>query len=300
LRSIASQDLLPDELVVCDDRSSDATAQIVEQFVREAAFRVRLEVNPQRLGIARSFAKAISLCRGGLVVLADQDDIWLPNKLRRLVGALEENPAAGFAFSDAEMVDEEGRSLGLRLWEALRFSTACQKRCAEGDTFRVLLKRNVVTGATMAFRNQWRDLLLPVPDSWMHDGWIALLLSTVSGCVPIAEPLIKYRQHPAQHQGEKELTLLRQLMIARQQGRDYFRVSTQKYVDVLDRLAEHADRLADSMVFADLQAKVEHFRTRLWMRDGPARLSLVARELLAGRYQRYSLGWKSLAQDLFL
>src|SRR3990170_1386197 len=99
LESIAAQDCVPDELVVCDDGSTDATSSMVEQFAARAPFSVRLEVNRQNLGCTQNFAKAVGLCRGQLILLADQDDLWMPQKVRRLAEVLSGHPASAFAFS---------------------------------------------------------------------------------------------------------------------------------------------------------------------------------------------------------
>ena len=82
--SIASQTRVPHELVVCDDCSSDDTVKILEAFASRAPFPVRLSVNPTNLGSTKNFAQAIALCRGDIIALCDQDDVWHPAKLERL------------------------------------------------------------------------------------------------------------------------------------------------------------------------------------------------------------------------
>src|SRR3954470_17842517 len=78
LASVAAQTRPPDELVVCDDRSTDETASLVRDFAAAAPFRVRLHVNERNLGSTRNFERAVSLCEGDLIALSDQDDEWLP------------------------------------------------------------------------------------------------------------------------------------------------------------------------------------------------------------------------------
>src|ERR1700759_3102252 len=84
LESIAAQTLAPSELVVCDDRSTDATVRLVESFPARGPFSVRLGVTEHTLGSKKIFERAVSLCRGELIALSDQDDVWLPGKLARL------------------------------------------------------------------------------------------------------------------------------------------------------------------------------------------------------------------------
>src|SRR5947208_14214106 len=81
LESLAAQTRQPDELVVCDDRSTDSTPHIVEAFARAAPFPVRLEVNDRCLGSTKNFEHAILRCTGALIALSDQDDVWHPEKL---------------------------------------------------------------------------------------------------------------------------------------------------------------------------------------------------------------------------
>src|SRR5437773_11189037 len=76
LESFAAQTRTPDELVISDDQSTDDTLRLIEEFVTTAAFPVRLSVNESNLGTAKNFEKAISLCRGDVIVLSDQDNVW--------------------------------------------------------------------------------------------------------------------------------------------------------------------------------------------------------------------------------
>jgi glycosyltransferase involved in cell wall biosynthesis len=299
LGSIAAQTRLPDELVVCDDGSSDETAAIVRRFAATAPLEVRLEINPRNLGSAANFGKAVSLCRGELIALADQDDVWLPGKLQRLLSVLADNPRAGFAFSDAVMVDHQRRALGYTLWEAIRLSHRDQLRMNRGEATAVLLHRNVVTGATLAFRSEFRELLLPVPSGWVHDGWFALMISAVAGCVAVAEPLIEYRQHPAQQIGAKKTSFYRQYRRnCEKERRDYEEVAA-NYAAAGARLSRFADRLRDPELLAIIAEKADHYRARARMRyDGAWRLPIILGELSRHHYGKCSTGWKSLAQDL--
>src|ERR1700677_1057663 len=121
LLSIASQGRVPDELVVCDDGSVDNTVDLLDEFASQAPFQVRILVNDQTLGPAKNFEKAILLCQGEIIALADQDDIWRTQKLEVLIRAFEQNPGAAYVFSDAEMADELGHPQGQKLWDAVSF-----------------------------------------------------------------------------------------------------------------------------------------------------------------------------------
>lgn len=82
LDSIYSQTRLPDEVIVCDDHSSDKTVSVLEEYHQK--YGLQYYVNEKSLGCNRNFIKAFELCTGDFVCICDQDDIWLPNKIATL------------------------------------------------------------------------------------------------------------------------------------------------------------------------------------------------------------------------
>jgi len=201
LESLATQTRLPDEVVICDDSSTDnQTREIVETFSRRAPFPVRLFVNKHNLGSKRSFELAIRRCRGEIIFLSDQDDVWRKDKLAVIEHTFSSSPRTGLVFSDAEIVDEHLVELG-GLWT--NFDDAGRTDIEKQNVFKALLRRNLVTGATLAFRPNLRRLVLPIPTDtiFQHDAWIALIIAAVARVTFISEPLIKYRQHPGQQIG---------------------------------------------------------------------------------------------------
>src|SRR5437660_598353 len=146
LESIAVQTRLPDELVVCDDRSTDGSVEIVGDFARNASFAVRLEINASNLGSTKNFEKAIGLCQGDIIALADQDDIWYPEKLARIAEVLDKDARIGAVFSDAELIDENSRPLAGTLWSSFLFNSSEQEKFDRGQGLKVLLKHPLVTG----------------------------------------------------------------------------------------------------------------------------------------------------------
>jgi glycosyltransferase involved in cell wall biosynthesis len=307
LDSLLAQTRAPAELVVRDDGSTDDTLDVLGQFT--APFPVHVHRNVERLGPAQNFAAAIAACTGDLIACCDQDDVWLPHKLATLGEPFDRRPDLGFAFSDAEAVDAAGRPLGYRLWDSVGFTPRRRRQFAD-DSFPVLVRQNVVTGATLMFAARLRPLVLPVPAGWMHDGWIALLAAaTDAGGVAVPEPLVRYRQHASQAVGAERLSLGRQIRTARQMSRTVFDEQATAYELVLRRLADWhmiagpQDHIAIRSfgMFDLLREKVAHCRTRsaIRLRERP-RLPASVRELLSLRYARFSLGWKSFAQDLLL
>ena len=201
LESIAGQERPPDELVVCDDGSYDATLEILQEFASRARFPVRLVRNEKNLGSTKNFEKVISLCDGDLIALCDQDDVWEPNKLACLSDVLVSDNSLGGVFSDAELIDADATRMGKRIWELHKFRFARPDDFGRDSAVRLLLKHDVLTGATLMIRACVRESILPIPELWVHDGWIAWMLVLYSRLTFVPEPLLRYRLHENQQLG---------------------------------------------------------------------------------------------------
>ena len=95
-----------DELIVVDDASCDTTLDIVRAY---GDSRIRVFENEQNLGVDLTFERALTLARGDILFLTDQDDIWYPDKVSRVMRAFEENPNVTLVLSDAHIIDSDGK-----------------------------------------------------------------------------------------------------------------------------------------------------------------------------------------------
>lgn len=182
LDSFGSQTRLPDELVVCDDCSSDETVRILERFQRRAPFAVRIICNAENLGCTQNFGKAIGLCRGDIIFLSDQDDVWFPNKLTTVEKVMGDAADRLFVVNDVEIVDHALKPMG--------FTVRTQNR-AFG------LKEGYFNpGCCIAFRANLRSLILPIPNQANgHDFWINTIMMAVHGSLSLDSPLQYGRRH---------------------------------------------------------------------------------------------------------
>ena len=306
LDSIARQRRLPDEVVICDDASSDGSWGLVEAFAAAAPFPVHAHRGAANVGSTRNFERAIALCRGDVIALCDQDDVWLEDKLARIEEAFARDPQTTMTFADAILVDEDLVPEGRTLWQAVGFGRDRQRHAAGGGTLIELLKGNFVTGATMAVAASVREVALPIPDlgGLLHDGWLALVAAALGPVQPVATPGIRYRLHSRQQVGVPAqgaagvVAELRRKLHHGTRG-DYLHNLADLAV-LEQRLGRHGGRADVAGALVHIAGRRLHARARSAMpRSRLRRIPAVLAEARAGRY-RYSSGWRSVLRDLLL
>lgn len=294
LASLAAQTLRPYELIVCDDRSTDDTVQIVRDFAASAPFPVRAEVNDRNLGVWQNFARGTSLTGGDWILPCDQDDVWRPEKLARFAGVMTEG--VGLVFCDARVVDTSLRPVGHTHWQTVGFEGAARRAFDRpGGGFEILLKHSFVAAATMAFRADLRDAILPLPPHWAFDAWAAVVAAGLAEARIIPEPLNDYRQHPKQALGGARKGPWRRYVEARRAADEtYYRT----IADMAELLRARLAGRVDARRAALLDGKVRFASARAAMRRSAFhRYPLLAGQLLTGRYWRYGQGLKSVIVD---
>jgi glycosyltransferase involved in cell wall biosynthesis len=308
LESIAVQTRLPDELVVCDDGSVDESVEILRSFADHAPFPVRLGINERNLGSTKNFEKAISLCKGDIIFLSDQDDVWLPKKVEIVNQVFAEEECCGVVAVDATVTDEELCPKGTTL---LRSRAGV---LSDRMSFARLYAQTFKYGCTLAFRASLRKILLPISLHWGHDNWICFISSIFSKVVVIEESLMLYRRHAASSGANDSLDLDKgaELLAAYKKSKphDYQQDWEQwqaMYSHLLPIFASGvtaaplyssvcADASAQSLIKARLDFSER--RLQLALRPRPARIWPAIRILATGDYHEYVSGWRSLARDL--
>lgn len=311
LESFLSQTRLPDEVIICDDCSSDESLKLAEEFARKADFTVKVFRNRQNIGLIKNFEKAISLCCGDIIFLSDQDDVWMPQKIELILKEFEKSSEVGLVFSNAELVDEQLTPIGLKLSD-ITYTEKIGKLEKRGKFFEELLKRNYITGSTAAFRSIFREKLLPFPEDipeLIHDAWIAFVIYVLAEHTFIKEPLVKYRQHSSQQLGLLINNPLSKL--SRDGAYDYVINVNQTEIERVEKilnefrarpsLSEKLPQIepAALRILEENQETIKHLKNRQsLLYQSNKRISSVWREYRSGRYSKYSGGLKSVAKDL--
>ena len=300
LESISAQSVRPEELVICDDGSTDRTQQMIQEFASRAPFPVYLFINAKNLGSTKNFEQAISRCRGLIVALADQDDIWHPNKLEQIAKIMGSDPVVG-VFSDAALIDQNSQPLNIRLWPTFAFGRLEQKQFADGNGLQALINHPVVTGATMAFRKELFHVIAPIPPGEIHDRWISLILAASGRFEMITEPLMEYRRHSRQQIGPGPSTLRGRMEAARGRGETFYREEISRFQQILGRIASHEHSFPNAKyIQKEIQQKIDHLERRAFLPGKIARSKNIFKEMINGNYWRYSGGCKSILKDLII
>lgn len=205
IQSILNQSLPIDEIIICDDRSTDKTIEIIMQFQQEYPNKISFHKNSINLGSNKNFEKAISLCTGDYIFLSDQDDIWKKNKAETIIQYFIKNESAEAVFSNAELINDNNKKLSnISLWNSKGFMEGQLKKPID-IYHHIKFKSNVVTGATLCIKQELKSLILPIPDvkKFYHDEWIAIIIASRKKLEYLTDELISYRIHSGQQIGAK-------------------------------------------------------------------------------------------------
>jgi glycosyltransferase involved in cell wall biosynthesis len=294
LHSISNQTTLPDELIISDDSSTDSTLKIVNEFARNATFPIKILINKARLGSTANFEVAIRACSGDIIFPCDQDDIWYPHKIEHMHECLMNNPSAGAVFSDADVVDQDLNLLKNSLWARKRIKPQeLSAISSDGNAFKMVIKRNIVTGTAMAFRAKYRENILPIPKEWEHDYWITLIISMSAKLIPIPSTLIAYRQHDSNQIGAPQTRFNKIINGSRHKGKSFHEIYSPKakaFQKALDLLIESSNNTAKDKQRITLITDIIafHHARSLMPKSRWKRLPIIWKEfIIFRRYQRY-------------
>lgn len=194
IESILLQDYPIDEIIVCDDNSTDNTNKILDHY--QSIGKIKWIKNEKRLGVIRNFKKAASLAaNGNYIAFCDQDDIWLSYKIKLQIEVLFElekkcnfnKPA--LVYSNLNLIDQNGNSINKSFWNEISHDN--HKHCLS-----TILFGNFITGCTILMNSKMLHFFSKMPENEiLHDYWLGLISLTFGESKGIAEPLVLYRQH---------------------------------------------------------------------------------------------------------
>lgn len=182
-------------LIARDDCSHDATPALLLRYKQH--MKERMEVHTgERLGVADNVGWLLGRCGTPYFLLADQDDVWEPDKLPVLWEAMQRlehthgKDVPLLVYSDASLIDKDGGLL------SPSFFAATGTPPLWGEIFRNTLVFSPTPGCTIMGNLALARAALPVPtDAFMHDWWLLLVAGALGGVRVVNAPLVRYRQH---------------------------------------------------------------------------------------------------------
>jgi glycosyltransferase involved in cell wall biosynthesis len=311
LRSLEQQSLPPVEVVVCDDRSTDRTVSLVEDFARGSRVTVRLHINETRLGVADNFLNAASMCRGDAVAFCDQDDVWHEDKLERCAAAFA--PGVVLVAHTSAVVDEHLRPLG-RVFPRIRRPFVAEP--LEADKWFHMPGMAMVFAADLMRVADWRRRPRShfVPGAMVyHDEWIHVLAQVCGRIAFLPDTLALYRQHEVNVTGAPGGRVSDFSRDALTVGLDYYRSragQARDWADLFGRLGDEErdparrDRYVRGAAFFDELGRSLELRVSVY--EPEKRVSRLARLLHVlrsggyGRRSRGGFGARGLARDAMM
>ena len=155
LDSILKQTYKNFRLIISDDCSIDNTKKILEEYKLKDD-RIIVYYQNQNLGYVKNFEFLLSKVESEFYALADQDDIWLENKIEVAINTLKENNADLY-FSDLTLINDNGEIIGNSFWKEKGF----YKKVLKDKSYKGLLLNNYVTGCTIVTKKKFLENILP-------------------------------------------------------------------------------------------------------------------------------------------
>lgn len=170
-----------DEIIISDDGSTDNTITVIKSINDK---RIKIVQGPKK-GVKQNFTNAIQNTTGDIIFLADQDDIWSKDKVKKVLKAFEDDIYT-LVIHDCQIVDKNLNIINESFFKYRKSGVGVYKN----------IIKNTYIGCCMAFRRQLLQYIIPIPNNiYMHDQWIGLISELYGKNVFLKEKLIKYRRH---------------------------------------------------------------------------------------------------------
>ena len=184
--SILSQTAIPDEVIICDDRSTDSTVNILNEYFENYEF-VKIFKNETRLGPIKNFEKCLKISTGDLILFSDQDDVWDKTKIEKMVSF---DDKADLLYSDATIIDEDDDVI-----HESEIADFQQTKPVFGDNYLYFIESNCVSGHNIMISRRLANSIKSFPDKTMYDQFLSFVASLQSGVSYIDQKLCRHRIH---------------------------------------------------------------------------------------------------------
>ena len=201
LNTILRQTKAPEEVILCDDGSTDNTVSIIERFIRKNGLdgKWKLYRNKINKGYPSNFYYACSLCNEEIVFLADQDDIWKNDKIEKMCRVMEKNPGAKSVCCKFNLMDEKEQEIHSIMAPTHAHETGEVRNVPVEEIF----YKCQWPGMVMAYRRDWYESWTKGNYQIPHDFLIAARAAEGGGFFQLDETLAYHRRHDHNTGGEE-------------------------------------------------------------------------------------------------
>ncbi len=184
LNTLIAQTYKNIEIIAVDDSSTDSTYEILKAYAAKYPY-FHIYRNEKNVGFLKNFEIAMGYCKGELIALCDQDDLWHPQKIEKQVNAIGDNM---FIYHDSEFVNEDGAPINKKVSDIVNLY--------RGDSPEVFLFLSCVSGHAILMK---KELLAHTGsfEGYYHDWWLSYVATNVGSIDFLPECLVQYRQHTA-------------------------------------------------------------------------------------------------------
>lgn len=238
LDSILEQKYPVQEIVICDDGSTDQTSKILQDYKNRFPDLFTLIFNEENLGYSRNFEKAIHSCKQDLIIICDQDDIWEKNKTEEIINFMKANPEKDGVFHDLKLIEEEKIYPSYLEWKFISKEDVL-KDIENSTLFNTLVsKGSFVLGCSLAIRKTALQEHNLKDFTTSHDYYIAQKLSVENKLGFIPKTLSQYRLHAGQVYGLRYKSDNKKVTKELSELDSYFKENVYLYLKILERYKE--------------------------------------------------------------
>ena len=221
LNSFVNQTIMPDEIVISDDNSTDSTIAICNEFKNGTSVEVKIFNNEGYHGVTGNFENAAKNATGDIIFFSDQDDVWYENKIGETLKAFQNYPKCVGVFSDADCVDANLNKLGATFndgcWSGFKSLPFENDMCLlEGKKYlKTAIEGNILGGCCLAVKNKYLKEMFDFCPNIYHDDWLCYCMFVCGDVVALNKTLFAYRLHGDNTVGFNNLVSNRQGLSAK-------------------------------------------------------------------------------------
>ena len=249
IESLLKQTVLDFKLYINDDKSTDSTYLILQNYANNHPDKIFVSQNEKNSGSAKdNFFQMMINHKDDYIMLCDQDDVWLPDKIEKSlykIKELEEQHGASkplLVYTDLEVVDENLNTISKSYFNTEDINN-------KKKTLNKIVARNITTGCTVMYNRALAELIKENPEFMiMHDWWLTLIACAFGDADTIYEPTVLYRQHSDNEIGVVKVKTLSHMLHKLINYKEAKKVLNDTYAQAASFLIMYKDKLSKEQV----------------------------------------------------